>query len=51
MDDQVPDVQPEVREEPSPDAEDGYRFDDAWWDDAFATLYDPAMRVCSAFGC
>jgi hypothetical protein len=28
-----------------------YRFDDPYWDDAFGTLYDPAMRVCSIFGC
>ncbi len=28
-----------------------FRFDDPYWDDAFATFYDPAMRVCSVFGC
>lgn len=28
-----------------------YLFDDAYWDDAFDTLYDPCMRVCSVFGC
>lgn len=29
----------------------GSRFDDDWWDEAFNTLYEPAMRVCSVFGC
>lgn len=28
-----------------------FRFDDGYWDDAFDTLYDPTMRVCSLFGC
>lgn len=28
-----------------------YVFDDGYWDDAFDTLYDPCMRVCSVFGC
>lgn len=28
-----------------------YRFDDEYWDEAFGTLYDPTMRVCSTFGC
>lgn len=31
--------------------EEGYRFDDPYWDDAFGTLYDSAMRVCSVYGC
>lgn len=31
--------------------ESSYLFDDAYWDDAFNTLYDPCMRVCSVFGC
>lgn len=44
------DVQPRTLrrdEQPRP----GLRFDDDYWDDAFDTLYDPTMRVCSAFGC
>lgn len=40
------------RGRPEPESpEQGYRFDDPYWDEAFGTLYDPTMRVCSVYGC
>lgn len=44
----------DVQEAPVGAAHDGgptFRFDDGYWEDAFSTLYDPCMRVCSGFGC
>ena len=26
--------------------EDGFRFDDPYWDDAFCAWWDPALRTC-----
>ncbi len=44
---------PQDRRERRGDAalEEGYRFDDPYWDEAFGTYYDSAMRVCSVYGC
>lgn len=27
-------------------AEDGLRFDDPYWDDAFCAWWDPSLRTC-----
>ncbi|HVL33163.1 MAG TPA: hypothetical protein VM600_06240 [Actinomycetota bacterium] len=34
--------------EPRPvkEAEEGLRFDDPYWDDAFCAWWDPALRTC-----
>jgi len=29
-----------------PATEDGLRFDDPYWDDAFCAWWDPALRTC-----
>lgn len=39
------------REAGEPRTDAAHRFDDPYWDEVFDTLYDPTMRVCSAFGC
>lgn len=47
----VDDAQADEVDRPSDDPDElTFRFDDGYWDDAFGTLYDPTMRVCSVFG-
>jgi hypothetical protein len=28
------------------EAEEGFLFEDAYWDDAFCSYYDPTLRTC-----
>jgi hypothetical protein len=37
--------EPEI-EEADLQEEDGLRFDDPYWDDAFCAWWDPALRTC-----
>ena len=40
---EVETVRPET---PAPAGEQGLRFEDPYWDDAFCAWWDPALRTC-----
>jgi hypothetical protein len=34
------------QQEDMPEEQEGLRFDDPYWDDAFCAWWDPALRTC-----